>query len=171
MKNKIAGFLVIGVAVLMGFMIYSYNSSLLSLATEACPVTGPACAHEQIAREQIKINVAILVFVVFIGLYLILFSKEERVVTKLLKVKEQLGSKNISKQNYKKVLLGLHGDEKKLFESVIEAKGSIYQSVLVEKTGFSKVHVTRILDSLEGKDLIERKRRGMTNIIVLTHRN
>jgi len=37
----------------------------------------------------------------------------------------------------------------------------------VEETGFTKVKITRILDSLEGNGLIERKRRGMTNIIIL----
>ena len=50
---------------------------------------------------------------------------------------------------------------------ILENKGSIYQSELVNKTGFNKVKVTRILDSLESQNLIERKRRGMTNIVIL----
>ena len=43
----------------------------------------------------------------------------------------------------------------------------MFQSDIAEKTGFDKVKVTRVLDRLEGKQLIERKRRGMTNIVIL----
>ena len=38
---------------------------------------------------------------------------------------------------------------------------------LMGKTDFSKVKVTRLLDKLEAKNLIERRRRGMTNAVVL----
>lgn len=169
MKNKIVGYLIIGVALLMGFMIYSYNSALLSLGGDSCPITGPTCPHEAIAKQQIKINLSILVFVVIIGLYLIFFSKEERVVTKLLRVKEQVSQKNISKGNYKKILGGLDDDEKNVFDKLIIAHGTIYQSELVLQTGLSKVQVTRVLDRLEGKELIDRKRRGMTNVVLLKH--
>lgn len=37
------------------------------------------------------------------------------------------------------------------------------------KTGLTKVKVTRILDRLEGREIIERKRRGMTNVVILKH--
>ena len=33
-------------------------------------------------------------------------------------------------------------------------------------TGFGKVKITRVIDRLEGKNLIERRRRGMTNVVV-----
>jgi len=52
---------------------------------------------------------------------------------------------------------------------IIESDGSIIQSDLVERTKFNKVKVTRILDRLEGMNLIERRRRGMTNIVMLKH--
>ena len=48
-----------------------------------------------------------------------------------------------------------------------KSNGTIFQSDLVEKSDFSKVKVSRILDKLEGRQLIERKRRGMTNVVVL----
>ena len=43
----------------------------------------------------------------------------------------------------------------------------MFQADLIEKTGFSKARMTRIVDKLEGNDLVERKRRGMTNVVVL----
>ena len=46
-------------------------------------------------------------------------------------------------------------------------EGSAYQSDLIKATGYSKVKVTRILDKMESKGIVERKRRGMANIIVM----
>jgi len=37
----------------------------------------------------------------------------------------------------------------------------------MEKLGIGKVGITRLLDKLEAKQIIERKRRGMSNIVVL----
>ena len=62
---------------------------------------------------------------------------------------------------------GLEPEERTLLQRVIDADGSIFQAELVEKSGLGKVKVTRVLDRLEGKGLVERKRRGMTNIVVL----
>ncbi|MBI4983154.1 MarR family transcriptional regulator [Candidatus Woesearchaeota archaeon] len=50
---------------------------------------------------------------------------------------------------------------------VLREQGSAYQSDLIKETRLTKVKVTRILDKLEGRGLIERKRRGMTNIVIL----
>ncbi|MEK6950360.1 MAG: MarR family transcriptional regulator [Nanoarchaeota archaeon] len=61
----------------------------------------------------------------------------------------------------------LDQEELKIYRLLQEKEGSMYQSDLVRETGFTKVHVTRVLDKLEGKGIIERKRRGMTNIVVV----
>lgn len=61
----------------------------------------------------------------------------------------------------------LNEEEKKIYEIVKNSKGSAYQTDLIKETGFSKVKMSRILDKMEAKDILERKRRGMTNIIVL----
>lgn len=61
----------------------------------------------------------------------------------------------------------LSPEEKKIYNLVKAGDGSMYQSDLIKETGYSKVKMTRYLDKLEGKGLIERKRRGMTNIVLL----
>jgi uncharacterized membrane protein len=43
------------------------------------------------------------------------------------------------------------------------------QSDIVNNTSLTKVKVTRLLDKLEGKGLVERRRRGMGNLVVLKH--
>lgn len=67
-----------------------------------------------------------------------------------------------------KVLNSLTVDEKRLYRLIEEANGAIFQADLVEKSGFSKVKVSRVLDRLEGRDLIVRRRRGMTNMVVIS---
>ena len=58
-------------------------------------------------------------------------------------------------------------EEKKMYDLLTLNQGSMYQSDIIKELGLSKVKVSRILDKMEGKHIIERKRRGMTNIIVL----
>ncbi len=67
------------------------------------------------------------------------------------------------KENEKK----LQGGEKTVYQIVADSSGALFQSDIVEKSGFGKVKVTRILDKLEAMGLIERRRRGMTNMVVL----
>ena len=43
----------------------------------------------------------------------------------------------------------------------------VFQSDIVEKTGFPKVKVTRLLDRMEHRGLVERRRRGMSNIVLI----
>ncbi len=73
----------------------------------------------------------------------------------------------IVKKEIKSKDLRLNSEEKKVYDVVKDSEGSIFQSELVEKTGFTKVKIKRILDKLEGKRVIERKRRGMTNVVIL----
>lgn len=58
-------------------------------------------------------------------------------------------------------------EEKKIYDLLHLHEGSMYQSDLIKDTGFSKVYITRVLDKMESKKIIERKRRGMTNIVIL----
>jgi len=71
------------------------------------------------------------------------------------------------KKRWKEIAKILKEDERKVYQAIIEAGGIIEQSGLPEKTGLSKASVSRALDLLESKGLVERKRRGMRNIVLL----
>jgi len=72
------------------------------------------------------------------------------------------------KQEFKEVNLSkLDEDEKKIYDLLKSKEGSIYQTDLIKETDFSKVKVSRLLDKMEQRGILERKRRGMTNIVVL----
>ncbi len=61
---------------------------------------------------------------------------------------------------------GLSREEKIIWSILRKNKGAVLQSRLVQESGFSKVKITRILNLLETRDLIERKRMGMSNLVV-----
>lgn len=90
--------------------------------------------------------------------YLLLVDKNNEVQTKISLIKEK----------WDKLLSELSDpDEKVIVRIVIDDGGTIFQSQLVEKSGFSKSKVSLILDKLEARRILERKRRGMTNVVVL----
>jgi len=61
----------------------------------------------------------------------------------------------------------LNEEERRIYDILKEKDGSVYQSDLIKETDFTKVKMTRILDRMEQGGIIDRKRRGMTNIIIL----
>jgi uncharacterized membrane protein len=71
------------------------------------------------------------------------------------------------KERWGKISKTLKDDERKIYEVILDSDGLINQSEIAEKTGLSKSNVSRSLDLLESKGLVERKRRGMGNIVQL----
>jgi uncharacterized membrane protein len=166
MKNRIVGILVIGIALLIGFIIFSFNQAMTNIVSTSCS-HGSECPMWGTIEFQTNLSIAIMIIIIIIGMYLVFFGKEEIRITRFKILKQQIEPKKITKENYQKVMNTLDKDERVILEKIIEAQGTIFQSELVDKTKFPKVRVTRILDKLEGKGLIERKRRGMTNVVVL----
>jgi DNA-binding transcriptional ArsR family regulator len=74
---------------------------------------------------------------------------------------------NNKRAMYEKILPTLKDDEQKVFKAVLDSEGIIAQSELDDLTGVSKSNVSRALDLLESRGYVERRRRGMGNIIVL----
>ncbi len=164
MENKFVGMLIIGIATSIGAIILLFNRALNQIVGTSC-TEGPSCPMWKSIAFQTNVSIGIMIFVILIGFYLIFFGKDEKIVTKI--IEEQIPQKKITLENYQDVLKNLNSEEKAVFEKVIESEGTAFQSDLVDKTGFHKVKVTRILDKLEGGGLIERKRRGMTNVVIL----
>ncbi|MFZ8830180.1 MAG: helix-turn-helix transcriptional regulator [Candidatus Aenigmatarchaeota archaeon] len=169
MKNRYFGVIILIIAGLIGFIVYSFNRALKKIGSMSCPM-GTACPMWATIEFQTNVSIAIMVLVVAIGMYFIFFGDEVRVITKVKRVKPKVEMKKVSKDSYKEIFNKLSPDERTVLEKVIDAEGAIFQSELIEKTKFSKAKVTRILDKLEANGLIERKRKGMSNIVVLKNR-
>ncbi len=63
------------------------------------------------------------------------------------------------------VLRLLSGDERTVFRSIVDAGGETYQKDIVTGTKLSDAKVSRVLEKLEEKGLIEKERHGMTNVV------
>ncbi len=91
--------------------------------------------------------------------YLLLVGKNE-VVSK--------DETSLMRSNWDKILKRLSNpDERKIIQLIIDEGGTIFQSQLVEGSGYSKSKVSLLLDRLEARKILERRRRGMSNVIVL----
>lgn len=58
-------------------------------------------------------------------------------------------------------------DERGIVQIVADEGGTIFQSQLVERSGFFKSKVSLVLDRLEARGILERGRHGMSNAVVL----
>jgi len=162
-KNRTVGMLIVGIALVIGFIIYIFNQALTEIVATECS-HGLSCPMWGTINFETNVALGLMIIVIGIGLYLIFFSKDEIIVKRIT---ERVDIKRPTKETYGKVLKSLQGDERLVLEKVIEADGSIFQSDLVEKSGLGKVKVSRIIDRLEGKGLIESKTRGITNVVLL----
>lgn len=61
----------------------------------------------------------------------------------------------------------LDEEERKVYEALKKSMGSAYQSDLIKGTSMSKVQISRVLDKMESKGILERRRRGMANVVFL----
>ncbi|MBU7038171.1 MAG: MarR family transcriptional regulator [Theionarchaea archaeon] len=159
MNNKSAGILIIGIAALMGFIIFSFNGAMAAIVNSVC-THGPDCPMWDTIDFQTNISTGIMGFVAVIGLYLTFTGKEAN--PRSLNLLETTAPKD-----YTQVMNMLSPDERTLLQNIIEAQGVIFQSDLVDRAQFNKAKVSRVLDKLEGRHLIERRRRGMSNMIIL----
>lgn len=165
MKNKIVGMIVIGLALVIAFITWSFNHALTNIVDASCS-HGPACPMYGEISFQTNVGIGLIVLIIIIGLYLIFFGEDRVEIIRKIRIKTEKKAEE-EKKDHSKITKTMTADEKKIFGLVLDAKGVIFQSELNEKSQFDKVKVTRILDRLEGQGLIERRRRGMTNVVIL----
>jgi len=162
MRNKNVGYLIVGISILIVLVIFLFNQGMTSIVNETCS-HGPTCTMYTTIKTQTYLSFAIAGLVFIIGLFLIFSKENEKIVIKKIKPTANLEPKKFSKKS----LENLDSEEAKIMNLLLENKGNMFQSDIIEKTNLNKVKITRILDSLETQGLIERKRRGMTNIVML----
>ena len=159
MENRNVGFLVIGISLLIIGIVFIFNNALKNIVGASCSATHGAqvCPMYDTITTQTYLAIAIVGVLIIIGLVLIFTKPDERIVVR--KIKEKKLEKKID-------LSGLKQEEKQVFK-LVQENDAVFQADLIEKTGFGKAKMSRIIDRLEGRGLVERKRREMTNIVVL----
>ncbi len=159
MENKNVGYMLLGISALVIFIIFMFNSAMKKIIDTGCSMmhdTGYCPAYGTI-NQQTYLALGIVSLLVIVSIILI-FSKPEKEII-IRRVEEKIKKKKLDTSELK-------SEEKAVFDLVRENK-AVFQADLIEKTRFGKAKMTRIIDRLEGKGFVERKRRGMTNIVVL----
>jgi len=159
MENKNVGYLIIGIAIILIAIIFIFNSALQDIVGASCTAVGhgDSCPMYNTITQQTYLALAIVGVLVIIGLVLIFTKPKEKIIIK--KIKEKTIKKHID-------ISGLRQEDKQVLK-LIQEQGTMFQADIIEKTNFGKAKVSRIIDRLEGKGIVERKRRGMTNVVVL----
>jgi len=156
MKNENVGLLIIGISILIGAVALLLSGFLNSNTTELNAITG--YATYEIVKTQVYIGLAITTLIFILGITLVLKKESHKVSDK--KSKQKKKTLDTSK---------LNTDEKAVIRILQKHKGEMYQASLIEKLKIGKVRTTRLLHKLESKDFVERKRRGMNNLVVLNN--
>ncbi len=152
-NTKYVGVIVIVFGVLVALLINSFSGLVGMMSTGECACEAGGVCSQVPVLTQFYIGYTMAAALGIVGVFLVVFGKKPLVE----------GSKEKWSKNLKK----LSGDEKTVYENLMGSEGVIFQTDLVEQSGFPKAKVSRILDKMEAKGLLERKRRGMANAVVL----
>ena len=161
MENKYVGYLLLGISLVIIVIILLFNSALQTIVNTSCSAVGhgDSCPMYDTITQQTILSVIIVFLVVLVALFLILSKPQKEFIFKTRTIEKKIQKKKLDTSDLKE-------EEKQVLE-LIQSNKAVFQSALIEKTGFGKAKMTRIIDRLEGKGFVERKRRGMTDVVVL----
>ncbi len=161
MENKHVGYILLGVSILIVIIVFMFQNALTSFVGASCTLAHGenSCPMYRTINQQTYLALGIVGILVLVALVMVFSKPQERVIIK---------TKTIEKKPQKKVIdtSDLKPEERQVLKIIQENK-TIFQAEIIEKTKLGKAKITRIIDRLEGKGFVERKRRGMTNIVVL----
>ncbi|MEK6915479.1 MAG: MarR family transcriptional regulator [Nanoarchaeota archaeon] len=160
MENKNVGWIMIGISILIVLLVFLFNNTLMESVRNSCFIQHgdvESCEMYNSVNYQTYLALGIVGILVIFSLFLIFSKPDEKIIVK--KIKEKKPQKEINLSSFRQ--------EEKQAYNLVRENGAIFQAELIEKTGFSKARMTRIIDKLEGSGLVERKRRGMTNVVVM----
>jgi energy-converting hydrogenase Eha subunit A len=156
--SKKVGMILVVFSIILFVVLYFITSLIISLRLElhkTCPLPPESCPYKGSVPTEVLAAFIIDAAIGIFGVSLIITSYRSH----------KIGLKENTKIN--ESIKSLQNEEKKVYDLLVGAEGFMFQNDLIEKTGYSKVKISRILDKLEMKDIVERRRRGMANIVVL----
>lgn len=159
MENKHVGTLIVGIAIVMAVIVILFNSVIKENLGLTC-THGPTCEMYSNLNIQTWISYVLVFIILIIGIVIFFTKPKEKIII-------QHKTKTIVEKKKPLDLSGLDAKEKELVKLIQENSGAMFQAELMEKLSVGKVGMTRMLDKLEAKQIVERKRRGMNNIVVL----
>ena len=180
METKKLGFLIMGMSILFGFVIFNYMGQINAQGQQLKCNPTQECRQINSMLSWSNAVVGFLSFIFALGFYLLFFNKNEK---ELLKDANLIERNNIYNYNSEKnneaktekasaidkfslLLRPLDENERKVLMSIKEQNG-ITQSTLRYRADLSKAKISQILKDFEKKNLIERKAKGKTYEVFL----
>jgi|SRR3989344_1093109 len=158
MENKKVGLLILGISFLIVVIILIFNQALKEIVNTSCGMLEHYdCPMYNTITQQTYLALAIAGMLFIVGIFLMISKPAEKIIIRKIKENKPKKILNVSK---------LKQEEKHVLNLIKENK-AVFQADLIEKTGFGKAKMTRIIDRLEGNGFVERKRRGLTNVVVM----
>ena len=160
MENKYVGYLLLGISILVIIIILLFNSTLKEIVKESCgEAHGLSCPMNETVDEQTYVALGVVGLLIIVSFILIFSKPQKEIIFKTRTVEKKIKKREIDTKDLK-------SEEVKVLKLIQENK-AVFQADLIEKTNFGKAKMTRIIDRLEGKGFVERKRRGLTNVVVI----
>jgi len=186
METKKLGFLIMGMTIALGAMMFGYVNNLGAQGQQLNCNPTQECQQINSSLGMSHIAIGLLAFIFSLGFYLLFFNKNEKEILEkygignqintiqnnnLETVNQNLNSKsnnNLDSNNdrFSLLLRPLDDNEKKVLIAIKEQEG-ITQSTLRYRADLSKSKVSQILTDFEKKKLIERKAKGKTYSVFL----
>jgi len=92
------------------------------------------------------------------------------VVFYLFRYRQKRGREAAAKPETPSVL-EIESDEEKIVKLIRHSGGSLYQSTITDRCGFSKAKTSQILSILESKGIVHRHKKGRQKVVTLTDEN
>ncbi len=158
MRAKKAGVALLGLSAGLGGLFIYYLSKVQTnqMALGCAPAT-PDCLAIQSQLSVTHFIVGLLSAVFSLGLYMLLFSREDKMLEQW---KEDKTAQN-ENERFQLLLRGLDPLEQKIMHAV-HAEPGVEQNTLRLKTDLSKAKISQVLTTFERRGLVKREARGKT---------
>lgn len=167
MENKKLGIMLIAACLVLGFIIFTFNSALNAQAQASCACEemqeSGLCSMDSKTPWQTYLGIILISAMAALGIYLISFEKSQKAIVSTLERQKQI---QLGEEKFNILLKGLNEEEKKVLNAVREQDG-ITQQTLRLRTDLHKSKLSIVLDGLEKKGLIKRVPKGKTNQVFL----
>ena len=144
MDNKKLGVILIGISLILGLIILSYNSMLETQAEASCnclQMEDGFCPHKEHTPWQAYAGMIVLSGMGALGIYLVFFEKSQKAVIAALQKQRQL---KLEEEKFNILMKGITHEEKLVMKAVKEQDG-ITQQTLRLRTGLHKSKLSIVL--------------------------
>src|SRR3989344_9614245 len=168
METKKLGFLILGMSIALGVIMFYYMGSLSLQGQQLHCNPTQECRQVSSLLGVSHAAVGFLSFIFALGFYLLFFNRNEKSIVNndIRQFIADNAERREDEDKFSLLLKPLDESERKILIAIKEQKG-ITQSTLRYRTDLSKAKISQVLADFEKKDMIRRKSKGKTYQVFL----